>query len=104
MGCFFNFTANTIDGQLLDVPQVIQMDCDLVQPLGLSVVRQFDKQMCIVARKVYLVFYGGHVFGTTAFENTTEFLDYRNANCADLCCYLKYNNCDIVFNGRRITI
>lgn len=100
MGCFFNFTAHTIDGQLLDIPKVIQMDCDLVKPLGQNVIRQYDKLMCIVARKVYLVFYGGHNFGTTDFTNTTEFLDYRNSEC----CGLTYGNCILTYDGKNLSI
>ena len=95
MGDFFNFTAHTIDGELLDVPKIIPMDCDLVKPLNQTVVRQFDKQMCIVARKVYLVFYAGHVFGSTDFANTTEFMNYRNNEC----CGLAFGECLLTFEG-----
>lgn len=82
------------------------MRCDLVIPLYQDIVRAYDQNECIVARKVYLVSYGGHLYGTFDFTTMAEFVDYRNRNCIKkpLCCDLVYNDCYVTFNGKIITI
>lgn len=76
------------------------MDCDLVNPLGEKVVRQYDKNLCIVSRKVFIVYYGGHLFGTTEFSDITEFTDYRNDQCCGLslgpCCVLTFDDDNLI--------
>lgn len=101
----FNFTAHTIDGKILEFPKVIPMRCDLVIPLYTQVVREYNSTECIQAKKVYLVMYDGHLFGTDRFETPEEFVNYRNSNCSTRdCCFLLFGGCNIVIKGRRINI
>jgi len=102
----FKFTANTLDGNILEFPLIVDMRCDLVIPLYQDIVKAYDKDECIVARKVYLVSYGGHLYGTFDFTTLEEFVEYRNSSCIPVeeCCYLTYAGCYITFNGERITI
>lgn len=101
----FKFTAHTIDGKLLEFPSTFWMRCDLVTPLYRDIVRAYDKNECIVARKVYLVSYGGHLYGTEDFTNMPDFVDYVRANCnVRSCCFAIYNNCFVTINGKRVTI
>lgn len=100
----FKFTANTIDGKILEFPQIVNLRCDMVKPLGNEVIRQFNGNECIVAKKVYLVFYDGHVYGTTQFNSLDSFLLYRNANCKPFCKlpYFTLNNCFFTLGGCQI--
>lgn len=101
----FKFTANTIDGKILEFPYSFWMRCDLTKPLYQDIVRAYDKNECIVARKVYLVAYGGHLYGTEQFTNMDEFVNYRNTNCRVLvCCTLTWKNCFVTVKGKRVTI
>lgn len=100
----FLFTANTLDGKILEFPLPVNMRCDLVVPLYQDIVRDYDKDFCIVARKVYLVSYGGHVYGTLDFTTMQQFVDYRNVSCGlqQGCCFITFNGCYITFNGQKI--
>lgn len=83
------------------------MMCSLAIPLYQQVVRQYDANECIVSRKVYLVSYGGHLYGTLQFTNMSDFVNYVNASCVedqDDCCYLTHGGCYVTFGGSRITI
>lgn len=97
----FQFIADTIDGKILQFPETMQLRCDLVVPLYQSIVRQFDGNECIVARKVYLIYYEGQVFGTRQFATMDQFVNYRNANCGleNRGCNMTYFGCGITYNG-----
>lgn len=101
----FKFTAHTIDGKILEFPYSFWMRCDLVTPLYQDIVRAYDKNECIVARKVYLVSFGGHLYGTEDFTNMPDFVAYVKANCVvRSCCFAIYNGCFITINGKKVTI
>lgn len=100
----FRFTANTLDGRILEFPLTVDMRCDLVIPLYQDIVKEYDKDECIVARKVYLVSYGGHLYGTFDFTTMEEFIEYRNRNCIEKeCCYITFGGCYLTFNEVKIT-
>lgn len=101
----FKFTAHTIDGKILEFPYSFWMRCDLVTPLYQGIVRAYDKNECIVARKVYLVSYGGHLYGTEDFTNMEDFVEYQQTNCLvkDIC-YLLFFGCPVTINDCLIEI
>ena len=100
----FQFTASTINGAILQFPQLFYLRCNLVIPIKRDIVRQFDGNECIVARKVFLVMYQGQLLGSTDFCSMDEFLNYRNASCFPKppCCGILYNGCYLTFNGQKI--
>lgn len=100
----FQFTANTLDGKILEFPLSINMRCDLVIPLHQDIVKDYDKDECIVARKVYLVSYGGHTYGSFDFTTLEEFVEYRNSSCMEECCYVTIGGCYVTFNGIKINL
>lgn len=101
----FKFTAHTVDGKILEFPYPFWMRCDLVKPLYQDIVRAYDKNECIVARKVYLVWYAGHLYGTEDFTNMPDFVEYVRTHCqVRVCCFAMLGGCFITINGRRITI
>lgn len=98
------FVATTIDGRILEFPQRLYFKCDLVIPLYQQVVRQYDGNECINAIRVYMVSYGGHLYGTKDFTNMVDFLSYRNTSCkTKFCCDLIFNGCYVTIAGRRVT-
>lgn len=102
----FQFVADTIDGKILEFPQTFQLRCDLVVPLYQDVVRQFDGNECIVARRVYLIFYQGQVLGSKQFTTMPQFVNYRNSNCgieANVC-NVSFFGCPVTFNGCQVVI
>lgn len=107
MGKRFKITVNIIDGNILQFPQELWFDCDLVKPADEGVIRQFNSSECIVSRKSFLFTYQGRRFGTGEFSTLQEFITYRNANCVtaadDPCCYLTFGGCFITYNGSNIS-
>lgn len=102
MGKFstFIFTANTIDGKILEFPQIFYLRCNLVTPLGCDIVRQYNGNECIVARKVFQVMYQGQLLGSSQFKDLSSFLLYRNNQCNPVAnCDIIYNGCNLVYNG-----
>ncbi len=67
--------------------------CGDVKPLGEEIVRNFDANECILAKKVYLLYVNGEVLGTTQFRNLDEFLAYQQSSC------VKCGSCDILIDG-----
>jgi len=100
----FKITVNIIDGNLLQFPQLLWFDCDLVKPADEGVVRQFNSSECIMARKSFLFTYQGRRFGTDEVSSLEEFIAYRNSNCITPdCCFITLNGCFITYNGKRLT-
>lgn len=102
----FIFLADTVDGKILEFPKIFYLRCDLVQPLGCDIIRQYTKTECIVAKKVFLVYYGGQVFGSTQFTGVAQFVLYVNNSCRVFCtpalvtinnCLLQRNGCNVSF-------
>lgn len=97
----FEFVANTLDGRILEFPLPVQMRCDMVIPLYEDIVKAYDKSECIVARKVYLVSYGGHLYGTFDFSSMEDFVNYWDSNCR---CCITFGDCVLTFDDKVITL
>lgn len=101
----FQVTVSTINGRILEFPQQENFRCNIAIPIGLQVVRQFDGNECIKARKVFLIEYDGQLFGTLQFKTLEDFLNYRNSNCRPVqSCKILFNGCYVMFNGCFVTI
>lgn len=92
--------AKTINGTIQEFPPIYKFPCSQVQPAGEAVIRDYDENFCIVAKKVFLIVYNQNVFGTTQFTTDSEFWQYQRAACA-CCggeCSVNYNNCNLEYN------
>lgn len=92
----FQFIADTINGVIQEFPAPFYFPCDQIVPLGVQIVRDFDDDLCIVAKRVYVIRYGQDLFGSSSFNSLTGFLQYMKALCN--CCPTAIN-CDVLFNG-----
>lgn len=97
----FPFTAQTVNGLIVNDPVTVIMRCDKVQPVGEAVVRGFDPDYCIVAIKVFLVLFNGDVYGTTDFKSLQDYWQYvgRQCKCCETLCYFTINGCLATING-----
>ena len=97
--------ASTINGAIQEFPPTYYFPCSQVIPQGESIIRDYDTNDCIVAKKVFLVKYGQNIFGTTQFESMVEFLLYKESYCASCCisCVIKVGNCVLLYNGCSLT-
>lgn len=102
----FKFTADTIDGKIQEFPQTFDLRCVRVKPLGVDIVRQYNKTQCIVAKKVFLIYYEGQVFGSTQFSSVVQFVQYVNNSCRSFCvpAYLTIDNCYLDLNGCHVRL
>lgn len=100
----FKITVCIIDGKLLEFNQDLWFDCDLVTPLGVQEIREYDKKECISVRKAFVFMHYGRRFGSYEFSTLQQFLDYRNDSCiSDNCCAITVFGCSITFGGKAIT-
>jgi hypothetical protein len=85
----------------MDSPVTVIMKCDVVQPVGVEIVRAFDINYCIVAIKVFLVLFDGDTYGTTAFENLNDYWQYvgTECKCCPTLCVLTIGNCNLTIGG-----
>ena len=102
----FIFLADTVDGKILEFPKVFNLRCDLVKPLGCDIIRQYTKTECIVAKKVFLIYYAGQVFGSTQFTGVFQFTQYMNNACTVFCtpAIVTENGCLKQWYGCNVTI
>ncbi len=101
----FQFTYDTLDQKILKSPVTGWFDCSLVDPQGCFVVREYDGNECIVAMRVFLIYYQGHVYGSKQFFSLDDFINYVNANCVEvLQCKVNFQGCQLVFNDCPIII
>src|ERR1700734_166816 len=102
----FIFLADTVDGKILEFPKVFNLRCDLVKPLGCDIIRQYTKTECSVAKKVFLIYYAGQVFGSTQFTGVAQFVLYMNNACRVFCvpAIVTENNCLKQWYGCNVTI
>lgn len=103
--------ASTINGAIQEFPPTYYFPCSQVLPQGEAIIRDYDVNDCIVAKKVFLVKYQNNVFGTTQFVSMVEFLTYKESYCASCCqacviefdgCVLLYNDCSLTYNNNII--
>lgn len=101
----FPFIADTIDGRILEFPKLFYLECDLVKPLGLQIVRQYTKTQCILAKKVFQIYYAGQVLGSIQFTGVMQFVNYLNSVCIAFCtpAIVTINNCNLERNGCNVT-
>lgn len=97
--------ASTINGEIQEFPPTYYFPCSQVIPQGETIIREYDLDWCIVAKKVFLVKYQNNVFGTTQFVSMDEFLAYKESYCASCCisCVIKVGNCVLLYNGCSLT-
>jgi len=101
----FQFSAKTVDGDIKEVPEMQYFQCGLVRPLGNQVVREYDGNECIRSVRVFLVEYGGHIFGREGFTNKADFVRELNNVCQPAGrCIITINGCAVTINGCYIYI
>lgn len=101
----FQFVAKTVDGDIKDFPKIEYFQCGLIRPIGNQVVREYDGNECIRAVKVFLVWYGGHLFGREGFTDMADFVRELNGVCQPSGkCIITINGCAVTVNGCNIYI
>lgn len=100
----FTFVADTIDGKIQQFPTTFFFDCELMQPQGEVIVREYDGNECIVAMPVFSVYYDGRLFGTKAYKSMNEFVRARQAICFGIKCRFLVNGCNMVINGCEVLV
>ena len=101
----FTIIASTINGAIQEFPKRVDMFCGQAQGEGMTIIRDYDVNFCIVNKTVFLIRYGGDVFGTTQFSSRLEFnqfMDNQCATCANRRCVLRYSGCYLEYNNCRL--
>ena len=107
MGKFITIIASTINGRIQEFPQTFNLKCNEVIPVDETIVRDFDSNLDIVAKRGFLVRVGEQLLGTTQFKSKEDFLKYKSVNCACCSpsedCFLYVNGCIVTINGFFVT-
>lgn len=106
MAKYFTFIADTINGKIQEFPVAQNLKCSCAKPLGVDIIRQFNKTECIVAKKVFLIYCDGDVFGSTQFSSVAQFIMYLNNACREFCtpANITINKCYLILNGCQVKI
>lgn len=100
------FTAQVLDGQILETPITIGIPCDQIKPMGVQTIMGFWKMTgCIVGLRVFIIYVNGKLFGSKDYD-FDSFMQFYYANCkccseSQLCSFL-INGCDATVNGCRL--
>lgn len=95
------FIADTIDGEIQPVQGVFNFPCDKVTPIGVNIVRSFDDDLGIIAKRVFVIEYNNHSFGSTQFKSLNDFNQYYgiSCKCCPSHCIVLVNGCNLTLNG-----
>lgn len=106
MGKSLQFVADTIDGEIQAAPGLFNFPCDKITPIGVNVVKSYDEDLCIIAKRVFEINYNNHSFGSSQFKSLADFNQYRGAacQCCPINCYVLANGCYLTFNGCRFVV
>lgn len=94
---FIKIIAETVNGTIKPFPIEVFVTCGQLKPIGIEVVRNYDGNECILAKRVYLVYHNGDVLGTTQFKTLDEFLSYQKEVCVP-----DSNYCDFYIDGCQV--
>lgn len=97
-----NFTADTIDGKILEFPQQFALRCGFIQQIGVQVVRNYTGTECIEAISVFLIYYNGQLLGSKCWGSKQSFFKYYRRVCqggGNIC----INNKPIFINGCKVS-
>lgn len=75
------FTADTIDGKILEFPQQFYLRCSLIRPQQVQVVRNYTGTECIEAITVFLIYYNGQLLGSKCWKSFDSFMRFYRAKC-----------------------
>ena len=92
--------AATIDGQIQEFPPRVDLPCNSVRAAGPSIIRDYDANFCIVAKKVFLLVYQGRTFGTTQVKTMEEWWQFKDSQCG---CFYYVDGCIASINGYEVS-
>lgn len=101
MGKSLQFVADTIDGEIQPTPGLFNFPCGKVTPIGVNVVKSYDENLSIVAKRVFEVNYNNHSFGSSQFKSLSDFNQYVGVvcQCCPFHCAILMNGCVVLLNG-----
>jgi hypothetical protein len=75
------FTADTIDGQILEFPEKFDLRCSLIQLIGAQTVRNYTGTECIEAMNVFVIYYCGQLLGSKCWKDSRSFFKWMKSRC-----------------------
>lgn len=96
----FPLDVNVINGEVQEFSKRFYFNCDQVKPIGETIIRYFNEDMCSVAMKTFYIEYNQNLFGTNAFTTKQQFWDYTN--CYPHTVLVLINGCNMKINGRKV--
>lgn len=100
----FEFYADVVDGKILSTPQEFTLYCERTRPLGLDVVRQFNGNECILAKRAFFVWCDNHLFGNSSFTTFAQYNQFQNAACRIAPCGFTIGGCVATTDGYSLII
>jgi len=101
----FQFTADVVNGKILEFPKTFYLQCSCVKPLGTDIIRQYSKTQCIIAKKVFLIYCSGEVLGSSQFTGVAQFVQYVNNSCnPPVPCGVTINGCSAMIAGCNVVL
>lgn len=102
MDKYFSLSVDVVNGELKDYPQMFYFKCNEAVPIGQTIIRYFNDDMCSVAHKTFYIQYKQDLFGTSQFTTTAQFWDFTGCYAAVV--FAEINGCNLKINGRNALI
>lgn len=103
MDKLFSLTIDVANGEVKEFPIQMFFRCDLVAPIGQTIIRYFNDDMCSVARKTFYIRYGEDLFGTNQFKTVKEFRQFQSTVCCGEGVIVFIDGCSALIDGEGIT-
>jgi len=100
-------TVQSINGEFQEFPPTIDFSCNKIIPIGTQVIRNYDENYDIVAKRLFLFNYQGQVFGSFQFSSVADFVNKIAILCK--CCsgcdsyIVQINGCNFTINGCQLS-
>lgn len=76
MGEFIQLEVDVINGEVQEFPVIMTFRTDYLKPVGQTIVRYFNEDMCSVAKRTFMMSYGLETFGTSELKTTNDFWQF----------------------------
>lgn len=97
----FTIVASVINGEIQPFPKRVDLPCDQVQAAGMTIIRDYDDNYCIVNKKVFLLVYKEQTFGTTQFKTMEQWWQFQFSQCG---CFFYIDGCVAEINGTEVSV
>jgi hypothetical protein len=100
----FSLPIDVVNGEVFEFPKNVYLKCNDYLPIGESLVRYYNQDMCSVVKKTFYIKYGDDLLGTSQFNTMEDFLLFQKNTCGCNTYDLFIDGCQLLMDGQKMSI